>query len=216
MAARPFGPAERQSETAPKAERKHHTHRQHHYQPDQPTRRSLGAMKGNIYAALDQTKKSRSKTSAAEKEQKQKQVSEKKASAVSTAELEKAIFSAPNFSTSNWADDDDDDEHEHGAHDPADDGWSRVPVSASARRAEFAMAFQAGLERSAVCNHAGDRCSSRPDRDGRARGGGRGGGRRRGAPGEVVTVRSLALLRGPGASLGRCMRHAAAARAAAR
>ena len=83
---------------------------------------------GNIFAALDSKSKSKSKTTSSTKDNsKKKKSSSEQQSKVSTAELEKALFSAqPQLSISNWADDSEDEEHHH---QPVDDGWSRVPVS---------------------------------------------------------------------------------------
>ncbi len=74
----------------------------------------------NIFAALDTKKKKKGSSKSQEGEKKK----EKKVSkAERSAELERAIFSAPKVSISNWADTDDEDEF--GADLP--DSWG-VPV----------------------------------------------------------------------------------------
>ena len=61
----------------------------------------------NIFAALDTKKKKKGSSKSAEGEKKK----EKKVSkAERSAELERAIFSAPKVSISNWADTDDEDD----------------------------------------------------------------------------------------------------------
>lgn len=68
-------------------------------------RTNMSLTTGNIFAALD-TKKGKKKKS--KEHDKKKKSGDKKA--VSAAELERAIFSQPSISISNWADEDDDDE----------------------------------------------------------------------------------------------------------
>jgi hypothetical protein len=65
----------------------------------------------NAFAALEKGKKS--------KDKKDKKKLEKK---VSTADLEKAIFSAPQMGITSWADEDDDDF----SHPPIPESWSQV------------------------------------------------------------------------------------------
>ena len=75
----------------------------------------------NVFAALDTRKKKKSSSKSKESEDKKK---DKKATkADRSAELERAIFSAPKVNISNWADTDDDDDFG----DELPDSWS-APV----------------------------------------------------------------------------------------
>lgn len=62
----------------------------------------------NAFAALAKAKSSSSKKSSKDTDKKGKKSSKDKKS-VSTAELEKAIFSQPSLNISSWADEEDDD-----------------------------------------------------------------------------------------------------------
>lgn len=72
----------------------------------------------NLFAVLDKKSK---KSSSKDHDKKKKKKSDKKA--VSTAELEKAIFSQAPINITSWADEDDDDEF---ALPPLPAGWEQV------------------------------------------------------------------------------------------
>jgi hypothetical protein len=75
----------------------------------------------NLFAVLDKKSK---KSSSKDHDKKKKKKSDKKA--VSTAELEKAIFSQAPINITSWADEDDDDEF---ALPPLPAGWDQVQMA---------------------------------------------------------------------------------------
>ena len=92
----------------------------------------------NVFAALDTRKKKKSSSKSKESEDKKK---DKKATkADRSAELERAIFSAPKVNISNWADTDDDDDFG----DELPDSWSapvRFPGLMTAHAMPCALAY---------------------------------------------------------------------------
>ena len=82
----------------------------------------------NLFAALDPKAKTKSKSSKGTSEDKKKKAASE-APKVSTQDLEKAIFGAPQLGISNWADaDSDEDEDDAFGGGPAEDGWNKVGV----------------------------------------------------------------------------------------
>jgi hypothetical protein len=81
----------------------------------------------NIYAALDTKKAKKKKSKESDKKKKDKK-------SISAAELERAIFSQPSISITNWADCDDEDEF--GAMDDLPPGWAQVSMLVCCARAQ--------------------------------------------------------------------------------
>ncbi|KAJ9528500.1 hypothetical protein QJQ45_020525 [Haematococcus lacustris] len=82
---------------------------------------------GNIFAALDKAKKKKSKSSTKEHKESKPVVKEPE---ISKEELERAIFSQPANTISNWADDSEEDDYypapAAAPAEPVEDGWSKA------------------------------------------------------------------------------------------